>query len=512
MKKVFISSVSIYLGRLSQILFGFLTSVYVVRYLSTQDYGAYKLIHTILLFSTYFTSLGLESTLGRYIPEFITKGRYKTVNRLISLALLLRIFAVLLLFGFLAFFRDFIFSFFNFPTILIVWFPAIFILIFLNRIKTLIGSQLLAAYIEHYLDNVNKIGSSVLRFALFLMVVKNNWGLEGLILSTICVDFLSFLYYLFFAVKKYLHNARLARNSEITSPETHEVNLRRIGRYAAFSYLSTSSDIFKEILIDNFVISHYMNMSAVGIYSFAASLIEIPRSFNPTNLLRSLFVPLLVRSYYKNGQSIDTLKFFYDLMNKVFLLISFPFYLTIGILAKEIVTYVFAVKYLPAVPIVYIFVASYIIGDMVYTFRPIINVLEKTELLFLSSIFSAYNLIMDIVLIKHLGLIGVAIATGSAAVLQYLYFFAALRVVSGPVFRFPFKSILKSVLNFCPSLAFLFIYRKSIDNIWQLLFAFVVTITLYLLFSYYNRIFTREELDFLRARLGRNFQFIRGSK
>ncbi len=314
MKKSFISALSVYVSTGVQIVFTFLASVYVIRYLSVDDYGAYKLIASIITFAAFLTSFGLENTLGRFVPEYLSKGNYRNVNRLFLLTLAVRITTVFILIAILAILKNPIFSFLNLPDILMTWLAVICILIFIDGTKSLFGTALLAPYLELYLDKLNVIFVSIIRFILFLLVVINNWGLEGLILSLLSVEILSFIYFVVLAVKKYIYNKNKYASSKIS------LKYKRITRFSFYSFLAISTGVFKETMIDNFVISHYLGASMVGLYSFAAVLVGIPSQLNPISILRSVFNPLLVKRYYAANEDKNILLFFFGFFNKVFFL------------------------------------------------------------------------------------------------------------------------------------------------------------------------------------------------
>ena len=387
MKKSFISSTSIYIATGVQIIFTLLTSVYIIRYLSVEDFGAYNLIGSIITFSTYLTSLGLESALGRFIPEFLAKRQYKKINRILLLTLLFRISALFIFTGLLVIYRYSIFNFLNLPSVLMSWLGVIILIILIQRTDSLFGDQFLASFMEHYLSRLNQIGVTVLRFVLFLFVVFYNWGLGGLILSILIVQSLSFSHYLYLATRKYMQNVK-----KYSIEDTFRLENRRISRFAFYSFLSVSTGVFKNIMIDNFVISHYLGAKMVGLYSFAAVMTGIVRQINPIGILKGVFNPLFTRKYYSNSKDPEILLFSFEFFNKLYFFITIPALMGMGILSKEIIIYLFNPEYLNTLLIIYVLLGCYSIGLLSYTFDAIINTLEKNELFFYSGIFSIYNL------------------------------------------------------------------------------------------------------------------------
>jgi O-antigen/teichoic acid export membrane protein len=489
----------VYISTGIQIVFTFLTSVYIIRYLSVEEYGAYKLIGSIIIFATYLTSFGLESALGRFIPEFIGKRQYKKINRILLLALLLRISVLFIFAGLLVFFKYSIFNFLNLPSILMSWLGVIILIIFIQRTDSLFGDQFLASYMEHYLSRLNQVGATVLQFVLFLCVVFYNWGLGGLILSMLIVQSLSFICYLYLAIRKYTRNVR-CYNIE----DTFRLENRRILRFSLFSFLAVSTGVFKEIMIDNFVISHYLGAKMVGLYSFAAVMTGIVRQINPIGILKGVFNPLFTRKYYSNSEDREILLFSFEFFNKLYFFITIPALIGMGLLAKEIIIYVYNPEYINTLSIIYVLLGCYSIGLLTYTFDAIINTLEKNELFFYSGIFSIYNLIMDIILIPRFGIIGAAIATGSALVLQYFYYYYFTQKLTGLNFVFPFGSLFKSLINLIPMVMFLFIFKQYISSILSLLTTIFTAMIIYFLTAYFNKLFSDKERTMINNAIGRN--------
>lgn len=498
MKKHFISSSSIYISTSIQIVFTFLISVYLVRYLSVHDFGAFNLITSIITFATYLTSFGLENVLGRFIPEFLAKKQFKKINSLLLLTFLVRISALFLFTILLVIFKFSIFSFLNLPSILLSWLGVIILIIFIQRTDSLFGDKFLASYMEHYQSRLNQIGVTVISFILFLFVIFYNCGLGGLIVSLFIVHSLSFLHYLYLAIRRYKQNV-----IRYKTDDTFQLENRRILRVAYFSFLAVSTGVFRNVMIDNFVISYYLGTEMIGLYSLAAMMTGIVRKVNPISILREVFNPLFTKKYYSNSENPEILLFSFEFLNKLYFFITIPMLIGMGILAKEIIILIYNPDYINILPIIYIFLGFYSIGLLSYTFNTMIDTLEKNELHFYSGIFSIYNLIMDIILVPRLGINGAAIATGSALFLQYFYYFYFTRKLTGIYFVFPFRSLLKSLINLIPMVVFLIIFKPYILNVWLLIIGIIFAIIIYLISTYFNKLFSPIEREMINDAIGK---------
>ena len=87
----------VYLERGVLMVAGLIVSALLARGLSTDHYGIYKLVGSILVFSSYAASFGLEMTVTRFIPDYMTKGRPGAANKLLGGAILIRGLALVVL-------------------------------------------------------------------------------------------------------------------------------------------------------------------------------------------------------------------------------------------------------------------------------------------------------------------------------------------------------------------------------------------------------------------------------
>ena len=72
-KKAFSGSIHQYLASFATLFFSSLTSIYIIRELSIEDFGIYNFIISLIAMSQVVTSLGLAPTIQRYVPEYREK-------------------------------------------------------------------------------------------------------------------------------------------------------------------------------------------------------------------------------------------------------------------------------------------------------------------------------------------------------------------------------------------------------------------------------------------------------
>ena len=107
LKKGFSASIYHYIGKVLSNLFIFITSVYIIKTLSVEEYGIYNILTAALTFILTF-HFGIPKILGRYYPEYYEKKEWIILRKLtywsLGLRLLVGIVFALVLFLFSGFF------------------------------------------------------------------------------------------------------------------------------------------------------------------------------------------------------------------------------------------------------------------------------------------------------------------------------------------------------------------------------------------------------------------------
>lgn len=502
MRRERISSVLMYLSEIFRIIINLFLSIYVIRQLNVEDFGSYKFINSIIAFAGFFLAWGLEDSLTRYIPEFLAKKNFLRINSLVTNFLAIRTSAIIILAIAFEIKKAWIFTFFNVPGALVGMTIFISLIILLSKTYSLFGISLLSAYIEQHKINAYKIFQNTLKAILFYFAIKFDYGIKGLIFSLLICEVVAFLYYLYYFLVKYFKN-----NQCITIADTNElVTNKRISKYATFSGLTNITNVFKETLVDNFIIGKFGSMMSVGYYSYGSTILGMVRSFNPITILKNLYLPILIKKYYSltsETEKDSLINTWYQLLTKIYLFIMLPIFICIAILSREITTIIFDPKYLSAVPVIFILSIAFVIGDLSYTLDFIINISEKVKIYLFSEIFSIYNLVMDIILIREYGIIGAAFATGSTLILRSLFFQIATRRMVKNNIKFPYHALLKVFLNLFPVILFLFLVQNLISTILGLILIIFLSITIYFLMSWIFKVFDTKDKIIVNRIIGR---------
>jgi len=494
----------LYLVRVVNMAIGFLISVLLVRHLSQEAYGAYQFILTLGHFLVFFSSMGLDAVLLRFVPEFLQNKQYGNINRLLKTSFLIRFFTVFFLLLIINLFSGPFFSFFNIPLILQTWFLGICLYFLLARSHEIFGDSLLNAYLEQKKMVLIDMSTAVLRIVLLVVVIRFHLGFGGLVYWLVISELFAFTLFLGAAAKIIRGNREMSKTQPLAPPP---LNADRMRRFGLSSFLLSSSGYLRETMMDNLIIAHYLNIVQVGLYGFAASFLSLVTSFNPGSVMKNVFSTLLVRKYTETGDK-SYLVYGNSLIIKLSSFVLIPIFIIAAVLLRPIIQFVYDPNYLSVVPVVYLFLAFFSVNIFTYGLGHIYFVLEKVHLRLYTFAFSIYNLIMDIILIPRWGIKGAAVATGSTAILTYLYYVLSIRYLMKVEIQFPWMGVTKITLNAILAGAAAYFLLPMVQGVLSLVAVLSASGLVYLGASYLNKSFDDKDRSYLIMAFGRKIWFL----
>lgn len=488
-KKGIQGSIYNYAGKIGFSLFNFLILVYVVRQLSVENFGIYNLLINILTVGLIFTGVGLPQTLERFVPEFRSGESRNKIKKIFSAGLLLRICLGVMFVLVLNLFTTQIGSFFNFTESLYRLIPIFSVVILFHIENQLIGDSFLLANLRHKYWNTARIIYGGIKFGLFLFVLYRGLGLFWIVVAWSFAEFVLFMLYF---VKTFRWFSLKAIDFSVFD--------KRVFSFMAVSFLIVIGTITRQITVDNFLISRYLGVKEVGLYSFVFGIPLILLKWSPAKMLKNLFLPIFIRKYTEN-KSKKSLEKMFTFYNKVIFFATLPMFAGVSLLSRPIIRIVFdpqylKVNYLFNIALVFIFFRSFI-----YPFEVILRTTEKINIILYATFFTVYNIVVGIILISKLGIVGAVIASGTTGLLILAYYKITVQrfIETG----YHFKSLAKVALNTAVMGVFLYSVEGYVKNMWHLMGAVVLGALVYLMSSYINKCFSPEERDILNNSIGR---------
>ena len=311
----------------------FVISVLVVRGLSVEDFGAYKLAGSIIMFGSYATSCGLDSTLQRFGAELVATKRFSHLFRLLRYVRLVRVVALVAFCSVLLLFREPIAAAFHFTdslTGLLVVVCGVLIVQSTNQIN---GNTYFAVRGAPIDASVLQILSASLRVVVIGATVAASLGLGGILGGTLAAGVVALGYVAF-------RNSQWRRSLSVTDGAPLEgggIQYRaRILRYSLVAWLAVNVNVFRELSIDLFVIAWFLGPQEVALYGMATTLIMFANALNPAALLRSLINPM-VAAEHVTGNDGSYLPRIHLLLTKSVVALYFPLVMFLMVLGDVVI-------------------------------------------------------------------------------------------------------------------------------------------------------------------------------
>lgn len=484
------SSVYMTIGKSLFPIVSFLTTVYIIRTLSVDDYGTYQVLLAVMAYIGLFSSLGLPSIFQRYIPEFYERNENLNLRRLVAKGSLWRVALSAVLVLLVILFSSQVAKISKIDS----WsnhFKLFSLGIIFALEGQLLGTALTSLFLHKYFA-ISNIVYVCIRASVLYFFLRAGWRLNGLLLGEVAAYGFLMLMFLYCYYSKIL---RLnITNSNPPFP------MKRIFRYGGFSYLNEMGVMILDVSTDFLIISIFLGPLAVGIYAFANRVSLLLSRILPHVLFREVIQPLFFRRFSKTNNYRDLQKMGSFLI-KMIAFCSIPLTFGIFLLGDKIILYVFDPKYISSLKVLWIVAAFLTIRAFQFPLGLILQAIEKVNILLYSKLFSIYNLILDLVVVKFWGITGVALVTGSAILFQnffiYLFLYKYIKL------HLPVRALLIITLNSIMMALSIFWLRKYVVGLASLIVIAAVGVMIYLSIAFVNKAFTQEEHRVINSIIGK---------
>jgi len=406
-RKLFRQNTLISTSNLFVSLCGIFTFPIWTRYFSKSEYGILSLSMTTIIFLGAFSKFGMQHAATRYYCEFNSPESKRPIESYYSTIFLGIIASGLLLCGgyYVLFAAGFLPGL-GIPRELVFFIVAI---AFLEAMKGLMNVTLL---VEHKALKWS-IFTVLVRYGQFLLslvfVFYIGAGLYGYFAGqTIALFFL-----LLVLVFPYFKGAKIrpAKFSTHFFKEAAVYGLPLLGFELSMTFLAIG---------DRFLISFFLGLSALGLYSAGYNLCIYVLGIIASPLKMTV-MPMAFELWKKEGVQ-KTAEFLGRVLNYYFLFII-PIFFGLNFLGREILIFVASEKYADASVILFYVSLALIFKGVYFIFGMGMYIKKDTKALLAIILSSAVlNVILNLVLIPTVGIVGAAISTS----LSYIFFIAVL--------------------------------------------------------------------------------------
>jgi O-antigen/teichoic acid export membrane protein len=256
-----------------------------------------------------------------------------------------------------------------------------------------------------------QISKLLLRTALFIYYIGSGYSIIALAVVTAVVEVLGYLIMVVFAY-------RLLPTLRIRPSLFKFKKLVEFVNYGKYVFITSIADIVR-FTIDELVITAFMALSFVTHYVIAARLVDYLGQAMAA--LFGVLMPVFTKDYGRDDWESLRTKFY--ISTKIAILVSFYMGGLLLVLGDEFIGLWMGDQYLDAYPVLVILVLASVIAN---SQRPSVGVLyaiAKHKYYSKMTVIEAiFNLALSILLVRHLGMVGVALGTAIPLLITKCYF------------------------------------------------------------------------------------------
>ena len=488
-KRAFSGMAYNYLGKLVSAVLSFFTFTYIVKAVSVEEYGFYSSIINIIFFITLILDFGIPEIVLRYFPEYMEKKDPYIMKEILSrcLKLIFRGSAILVIAALIL-----LFSFHNNAAVnSFLRFTPFLVILGSLKVLSLVFSNILNAFLYQGYRNMFEVLTALLKLILTSISINMGLGVCGIVISCGIADF-------FLIVSSFLRLYKPLYGQARANSPAQKVSLQRFEKFGRNEYFYKLFWFFTDNRIDIYIVTFFLGITSAGCFAFAINTTNMLMEWTPGTIFRNVISPLFVRQYAKN-KGLEELQYLFQLYNKFLLFLTFPIYLFIGILSKEIITYVFDQKYLTAIRPFQLFLFFTFFINFIIPIRSILSVLERPDISNLSNVFAVLKFIFILFFINYYNINAVAIAYGITLFAIIAFNLSMMRTFFTP--RYPREAILKIAVNGLVIGVALSLVKSHITNTSGLITMGLMGFMAYAGLSYYNKPFSDYDRELLNSGL-----------
>jgi O-antigen/teichoic acid export membrane protein len=491
----------LFLGVIISKIITFFYRLFIARYYGPEDYGLFSLGLALLGFAGVFASLSMQNGVTRYVAYYKARGEEEGIKGVITSSLSLAIPTSLLSSIILFVFSPFLaINLFNTPGLTNIL-RILSMAVFFSSLKEIlagsfVGFQLIKyrVYVVEILDNLAKL------LTLFLFGILG-LGVAGIALSWTLGSMIAAL----FAV--YILERRVY---PILRTKIKGISLRR--ELLSYSLPLAMWGLLGFIIgwTDTLMLGYFTTSIQVGIYN-AALPVAILLTTVP-GILSSLFIPILTEFY--SLRKTAEMQNLFKIVNKWIFYLNFPFFLLLISFPKQVLKILFGTVYIEGYLALILLAIAFFIGSLMQTTGQMLQVLKKTNYLFLGSLIVAIaNVTLNWHLIPIYGITGAAMSSAlsrfASITLAFLWFWPMIGMT-------PFsKEFLKAIAAGIVSILFINFLARLIFAQFPSFILLLLFILFMILYGFLLLLFKglgKEDLEILKAieqKTGIRIEFIR---
>jgi O-antigen/teichoic acid export membrane protein len=459
-------------------IIGLVYVVLLARSLTVETYGIYNFVIGALMVFSYLCNFGVASSLQRFLPEYAKLERYALLLKSMLAAHAFRAtLSILVLFLANITFTSWAdtFNISEFRIEFVIFSLGAFILFQLEYLQTEFSSLF-----HHAISSFVQLVYSVLKLVGVIFVLYYGAGLLGVLIAEALAYLLAFI----IAVYYFITRLYVPFKKQFDVRTAERLEYRRLGRYSGYNALVTPGGILYSHSADYFVIAAMASPLELGLYALASRASKMLTSIMPQNVLQSVLRPTIYYHCYSVDDQRAALHRIFRSLVVLIALFIVPVVALMLATAGPVIEHVFGSNYVAATSVFLVLVVFSIFTLLEFPSDMVLQVIEKVEIRAYAQIFAVYNLGAAILLLPGYGIMGVAVATGSALMFKCLFFFYMAKYYTRISLDWP--ALLKIAINSTVSGLTAYGVILYSDSVLFLVFALMAGGAVYLVLSYVN--------------------------
>lgn len=427
------------------IVIAFMLSPFLVHTLGDTNYGIWSIISA---FAGYMTllDLGVSSAIAKYVSKYKALKDYKSLNVVISSAIVIMLIVGAILAAISPFLADIVVSAFKFDaemqgtvhTLIII--AAIDIAIFIG---TGVFFGAFYGFQRNEVTTAATLFTALFKAIAFYFALTNGYGLLSMGILSVVSHVLAGLLLIFIM-------RRVEPQVEITTKNADKSTMVSIFNYSKFTFL-TMLGLQLIYYSDAFVIGYFLSAAAITIYTIPWSLNEYSNKL--IHAVAQTFVPVFSEQEATQNQSLYKT---YISGTKAVILLSNLLCIGVLTMGDEFVSIWMGPRYAVecSTLLTIMFMTQLIKSPQLISYSILLGTANHQKFATYNMAFSIANLILSIILVQKFGLVGVASAT---AITQILFYVVVTPILTSRVINYSLLDYVKQTyLRIIPASLVLF--------------------------------------------------------
>jgi len=458
----------------SAALLSFFLTPFIIDHLGQAAYGVWVLVGAFSGYLGLF-DFGLGFGVVRYVARYQETGEIRRRNQIVATAFYLSSMLAILVLAATAILAMQAPGWFAIPPDIIAGARAVIILIGIAvafGFPLSIFSEALAGGLYRFdLFNMVAVATGFLRAGLIVAFLYMGWGLTGLGLAALIGISIGYIWRLILLYRK-------LPNLSIKPSLMNRESLKQLGGYSIYSFLIVLSGRLA-FYSDSFIVGAVRGVADVAIFGIAARLAEYLRQLVFT--MTKLFTPMVARFDADTDRKIMR-RIFYD-GSRINMLFALPLSLGLFFWGGDLISLWVGDDFKNAATILQVLLAGHLIAFVPGVGAEILVGAGRHKTLAWMSLSAAVsNIILSLILIKPLGLVGVAWGTTIPLLaLSLLYLPAAvISSINGKTGEFFINAALRPLGATVIPLILMVYFSGHLDTIHKMIAVSLLTVGVYL--------------------------------